>query len=68
MILIRQHHGQDAAAGASEGVSDVVILRDRGFGGHCIILGSRGLEEQKERVQILYYKKLALKKKILKRL
>ena len=31
---IRQDHGQDAAAGAGEGVGDVVILGNGGLGGH----------------------------------
>jgi len=33
---VRQDHGEDTAAGAGEGVRDIIILRDDRFGGHCV--------------------------------
>lgn len=32
--IIRQNHGQDATSSASQGVGNIVVLRDGSLGGH----------------------------------
>jgi hypothetical protein len=47
LALVRQHHGQDAAASAGEGVGDIVVLGDRRLGCHCKFFCETGRCESK---------------------